>query len=66
MEAFRQTKCELKLQDETAKIRRLEALLDSLKFEIECCSRGGNRTTDGSCSMEWQDKVLLFVLSIFS
>ena len=61
MEAFRQTKCELRLQDEIAKTRRMEALLDSLKFEIECCSRGGNKTLDGSCSMEWQDKVNLLI-----
>ena len=63
--SFRKSECELELQVEKERVRKMNIIYEEMKFAIQCCSKGGNTTADGSCSTEWQDRVSSFGLKTY-
>ena len=59
---FANKKCGIELDKIKLEKKELELMFIEYQHAWECCEQGGNFTSQGFCSYEWQDKVILLFL----
>ena len=54
---FANKKCGIELEKIKVEKKELELMFAEYQHAWECCEKGGNFTSQGYCSYEWQNKV---------